>query len=197
MNTAIEFPKAPNRMVIEPVLSDQEFEELCAANDGVRFERTSEGAIVVNPPTGWGSGDLNSEINYQLRAWVKVQQIGGKVLDSSTGVFLPDRSSKSPDAAYLTPAQLSQLTPESRKHFLYVIPAFIIELLSETDRLAAAKQKMEKWIVSGAELAWLIDPKNRKVYIYEQGRIPYEVECDYITAGDPVRGFKLDLTQLW
>jgi Uma2 family endonuclease len=197
MNTAIEFPKAPSRMVIEPVLSDQEFEELCAANSDVRFERTSEGAIVVNPPTAWGSGKRNSEINYQLRAWVKSQRIGGEVLDFSTGVFLPDGSSKSPDAAYLTFGQLSTLGSESEKHFLYVVPAFIIELRSETDRLAEAKRKMELWITSGAELAWLIDTKNRKVYVYEQQHAPYEVVGDHITAGDPIRGFKLDLTEIW
>jgi Uma2 family endonuclease len=197
MSTSIQLPKAPSRMVIEPVLSDQEFEELCAANDGVRFERTSEGAIVVNPPTGWGSEDLNAEIITQLRTWVKSQHIGGIALGSSVGIFLPDGSSKSPDAAYLTLAQVSKLTPESRKHFLHIVPAFVIELLSETDRLAAAKRKMELWIASGAELGWLIDPKNRKVYVYEQRNAPYEVVGDHITAGEPVLGFKLDLTQIW
>jgi Uma2 family endonuclease len=184
-------------MVLEPVLSDQDFEELCAANDDVRFERTSEGAIVVNPPTAYGRGIRNARIIYQLMTWVESQRLGGEVVDSSTGIFLPDTSSKSPDAAYLTPLQVSQITTEEEKHFLRIVPALVIELRSETDKLIEAKRKMESWIANGVELGWLIDTKNRKVHVYEQRLAPYEVVGDQITAGDPIRGFKLDLTKIW
>jgi Uma2 family endonuclease len=197
MSTGIEIPKTTQRMVLEPVLSDQAFEDLCAANEGVRFERTPEGAIVVNPPTAYGSGKRNSEIIYQLKAWLRTQHVGGEVIDSSTGIFLPDRSSVSPDAGYLTHAQVSTLGPEEEKHFLRIVPAFIIELRSETDNLGESKRKMESWIANGAEVAWLIDPKNRKVYVYEQRLAPFEVVGDRITAGEPANGFTLDLTLIW
>lgn len=101
MSTSLEIPKVPLRMVLEPSLTDGEFEELCAANSDVALERTKEGAILVNAPAGSGSSDGNAEIVYQLRAWWK-QHRQGRVYGSSAGVFLPDGSSLSPDAAYIT-----------------------------------------------------------------------------------------------
>ena len=48
---------------------------------------------------------------------------------------------------------------------VYVCPNFIIKLLLETDRLLKVKQKMERRIKNGAELAWLIDPYRRQVHV--------------------------------
>ncbi|MBK8562531.1 MAG: Uma2 family endonuclease [Saprospiraceae bacterium] len=43
----------------------------------------------------------------------------------------------------------------------------MLEVLSETDSLAKAKKKMkEVWIENGVRLAWLIDPKKERAWIY-------------------------------
>ena len=52
MNTLlrIEAETLPRVLVLDPPVSDAEFEALCRDNDNVRFERTKEGAIRMNPP---------------------------------------------------------------------------------------------------------------------------------------------------
>src|SRR5579862_5695393 len=145
MSTILEIPKLPSSVVLDPPLTDEEFEKLCAANDLVRLERTKEGTIIVNPPAGGDTGSGNSEIITQLGVWWK-QHRQGRVFESSAGFFLPDGSSLSPDAAYATAEQMRGLTKEDRKHFLRLTPAFVIELLSASDSLPQARKKMESWI---------------------------------------------------
>ena len=97
MNT-LEIPKLPSRLILEPPLTDEEFEQMTMANELVKLERTKEGTIVVNPPTGLDSSSGNTEITRQLSNWWR-QHRKGKVFDSNAGFFLSDGSSLSPDGA--------------------------------------------------------------------------------------------------
>ena len=51
MNTLlrIEAETLPRVLVLDPPVSDAEFEALCRENDNVQFERTKEGAIRKAP----------------------------------------------------------------------------------------------------------------------------------------------------
>jgi Uma2 family endonuclease len=128
MSASPAFPRIPDRIILEPVLSDEEFEELCAANGSLRLKRTNEGMILVNAPAGSASREGNSEITYQLRAWRRTHR-RGRVFDSSIGVFLPDGSALGPDAADATVTQVQSLRPGDLDHFLPFAPAFVVELL--------------------------------------------------------------------
>ena len=196
MTAVLEIPKLPNSVVLDPPLSDEEFEELSAANELVKLERDKEGKIIVNPPAGADSGDANSEIICQLRAWWKKQK-HGRVYDSNTGFFLPDGSSLSPDAAYVTAEQMRGVTKEDRKHFLRLTPAFVIELLSASDSPSHSRKKMESWIANGSQLGWLIDPYDRHVWIYEPGRATRLEKADKVAGTGPAEGFVLDLAPVW
>jgi len=82
-------------------MSDEEFEAFCMRNEDVRIERTREGAIRMNPPTGLLTDDGNAEIIHRLRSWWDTHH-RGRVLGSNAGFFLPDGSMLSPDASYLS-----------------------------------------------------------------------------------------------
>ena len=196
MITILEIPKAPASVVLDPPLTDEEFEKLCAANELVKLERTKGGAIVVNPPAGADSSSGNLEINFQLLTWWKQHRLG-RVFDSSAGFFLPDGSSLSPDGAYATEEQMLGLTKEDRKHFLHLTPAFVVELLSFTDSLSRSRKKMESWIANGARLGWLIDPYNRDVLVYESGQPVRAETANQLAGTGPVVGFVLDLSAVW
>jgi Uma2 family endonuclease len=196
MHTILEIPKLPSTVVLDPPLTDEEFEKLCAANDSARLERTKEGKIVVNAPAGGDTSRGNSDINFQLTAWWRTHRRGA-VFDSSAGFFLPDGSVLNPDAAYATAEQMRGLTKEVRKRFLRFTPAFVVELLSPSDRLAEMKRKMELWIANGARLAWLVDPENRTVLVYQPNKPAHAVTGKKVTGTGPVEGFVLDLVEVW
>ena len=196
MSTILEIPKLPSRVVLDPPLTDEEFERLCAANDLVKLERTKEGTIIVNAPAGADSSSGNVEITTQLTIWWK-QHRRGRVFDSSAGFFLPDGAFFSPDGAYATAEQMTGLTKEDRRYFLRFTPAFVIELLSFSDSPQTAQKKMESWIAGGARLGWLVDPYRRNVLVYEPNQAVRVESGENLAGTGPVAGFVLDLAAVW
>jgi Uma2 family endonuclease len=76
-------------------------------------------------------------------------------------------------------------------------PAFVIELLSASDSLSEAREKMETWLSNGAQLGWLIDPYKRNVWLYEAGKSPRLETGDSIAGTGPIEGFVLELADVW
>ncbi|HZP05851.1 MAG TPA: Uma2 family endonuclease [Terracidiphilus sp.] len=197
MNAFLEIPVLPPRsIVLSPPLNDDEFERMSMQCDNASLERSKEGAILVNAPAGGMTSDGNAEIIRQLRNWW-IQQRRGRTFDSNCGFFLPDGSVLSPDAAYVTAEQLSGLTRSQLARFPRLAPAFVIELLSASDRLAEATEKMDAWIANGVELAWLIDPYAKQVRIYRPSADPVIESGNSVAGFGPVQGFVLDLEEVW
>jgi Uma2 family endonuclease len=74
----------------------------------------------------------------------------------------------------------------------------VIELRSKTDRLTRLQAKMSEYIENGAQLGWLIDPAERRVYVYRPGQEAETLENPETVAGDPVLpGFHLQLNEIW
>ena len=197
MNAVIEIPVLPPRsIVLSPPLNDDEFERMCQQAEFASLERSREGTIIVNAPAGGMTSDGNREIITQLSNWWKRRRLG-RAFDSSAGFFLPDGSMLSPDAAYATAEQLKGLTRVDLARFPRLAPAFIVELRSESDSLAASQSKMESWIANGVQLGWLVDPYAKQVHIYQPG-VASRIECGSTIAGSgPVEGFVLDLQEVW
>lgn len=169
----------------------------CRANPDLRVERTAEGEIVLMPPAGFESSFRNSDVTAQLTVWAR-KDGRGVASDSSAQFLLPDGSSLSPDAAWVSKESLRRLTREQRKEFLALCPEFVIEVLSPSDRLKDAKRKMERWIANGVQLAWLIDGDAKTVHVYRRGA-PAKTRrnIQQIAGGGPMDGFVLDLRAIW
>lgn len=179
-------------------LNDEEFYDFCQQNSNLKLERDANGTILIMPNTGGETGDRNSELNFQLRLWNKQHKIG-KVFDSSTAFKLPSTAVRSPDASFVTQERWDALSPDQRKKFPPLCPDFVIELLSESDTLTGAKEKMQNdWMANGCRLGWLIDPFNETTYIYRaDGSIQINRSFDQPLSGEDVLpDFKFDLTEL-
>jgi len=110
-----------------------------------------------------------SSESLRLRNWWRTHR-RGRVVDSNTGVQLPDNSTLVPDAAYARSEQLEGFTPAELSPRPHLCPAFVTELLSETDSIEEARAKMRNWQLNGAALGWLIDPYKKVVQVYEAGK---------------------------
>jgi Uma2 family endonuclease len=186
----------PRTLVFTPPLTEAEFEVLCRESDNIRFERTKEGTICMNPPAGGWTSDGNAEILHQLRSWWDTHE-QGRVFDSSAGFRLGDGSVLSPDASYASAEALSRLAHGELKDFPRLCPDFVIELLSHSDALSKLKQKMEDWMANGAALGWLVEPYGRQVIIYRAGDVPAIVDGISVSGSGPVAGFVLNLSKVW
>ena len=73
----------------------------------------------------------------------------------------------------------------------------MIEIRSGSDNLAPLQGKMRLYIENGALLGWLIDPRNRRVYVYRVGQSDPELLEDPATlSGENVLpGFAFNVAQ--
>jgi Uma2 family endonuclease len=192
----IEYP--PLVVQLRPVLdlTVEQFFELAAINRDLRMELTAGGELIVMPPTGGQTGNRNAEITMQLRQWAKDST--GTTFDSSSGFRLPNGSVRSPDASWVERSRLDALTAEQLDGFIPLCPDFVLELRSPTDNLNALHSKMEEYLDNGARLGWLIDPVDRRVYVYRP-QVPIEQleNPEKITGGPILPGFELDLQEIW
>ena len=186
----------PRTLALDPPVTDAEFEALCRENNGIRLELTKEGIVRMNPPTGGSTSNGNYEIMGQIYEWHR-KHGKGRAFDSNGGFRLPDGSTLSPDASYVSEDRLRTLPKGGLRGFPRVCPDFVIELVSESDPLKAVKEKMNDWIANGALLAWLIDPCQRQVLVFRPGRAPETISGDRIAGEGPAAGLVLDLARVW
>jgi len=194
---AVEVPFVFHLGALSKKFDDADFYELCAANRDLRIERTSDGDIIIMPPTGGDTGKQNFDLVVFFGSWAKADG-SGVGFDSSTAFKLPNGANRSPDVAWVKLSRWNALTAEQRRGFPPVCPDFVVELRSHTDSLSALQDKMQEYIANGAQLGWLIDPIGKKVYVY---RPQTEVEClenpASISGGELLEGFTLDLAEVW
>ena len=190
----------PAKLTLNPELrmNDDEYYAFCMVNEDVRFERTEQGEIIIVPPAGAESDYQSLDVASQLHEWAK-RDGRGKAFGSSVEFILPSRAALSPDAAWVSNSRLSGLSREQRRRFPPVCPEFIIEVMSPSDRLRTAREKMETWLRGGVDLGWLIDADHKSVYVYRPGQTEAELHTGIAKlAGEgPVAGFELALTDVW
>jgi Uma2 family endonuclease len=201
MTTAIVSAEAwPLVVHFGPLLknaSDDDFFEFCQRNRDLRIERTSEGEVIVMPPAGGESGSIEFKLGGAFFGWVEADGTG-LGFSSSTGFRLPNGATRSPDLAWVKSSRWKRLPARQRKRFPPLCPDFVAEVRSENDSLRDLSAKMQEYLDNGARLGWLIDPLEKKVYVYRPGAEPERLDNPETLSGDPVLpGFTLDVRRLW
>ncbi|EAW37123.1 Uma2 family endonuclease [Lyngbya sp. PCC 8106] len=177
-------------------LTDEKFFQLCQNNRDLKFERNSNGDLIIMSPTGGETGSYNAGLTAQLWLWNQEHKLG-KVFDSSTGFKLPNGADRSPDAAWITLERWESLTAEQCKKFIPLCPDFCIELRSASDRLNKIQEKMQEYIDNGLRLGWLINPIDKSVEIYHQNQEVQVLESPTTLSGEDVLpGFILNIQEI-
>ena len=178
-------------------MTNEQFYEFCQANRDLRIERTAKGEVIVMPPAFSDTGNRNIKIAQQLSNWAE-QDGTGEPFDSSAGFTLPNGATRSPDASCIKLERWNVLTAEQKASFAPICPDFVIELRSSSDRLTNLQDKMQEYIDNGALLGWLIDRKNRQVYIYRPNQEPEILDNPETISGSPkLPGFVLQMIKIW
>jgi len=178
-------------------LTDDQFYQLCRANPDVKFERNAKGALIIMPPTGGETGNLNVEIATEFVLWNRQAQLG-KVFDSSTCFKLPNGADRSPDVSWIKQDRWDTLTPEQKAKFPPIAPDFVLELMSPTDSLRTTQNKMQEYMENGVRLGWLINPNTHSAEIYRQGQSVEFLQSPLKLLGEDILpGFALNLQLLW
>ncbi len=177
-------------------VTPEQFDRLCIDNPDLRLELTKDKKLIVMSPTWGESGKQNVSLIVQVGSWNEQTELG-EVFDSSTGYdFTTIGGGKpSPDVSWI---EKSRLAGVSLKQLIPLVPDFVIELRSSTDRLSVLQTKMQEYQRLGVRLGLLINPQDKQVEVYRLGR---EVEViqspNFISCEDVLPGFRLDLTKIF
>ncbi|MDJ0636324.1 MAG: Uma2 family endonuclease [Xenococcaceae cyanobacterium MO_188.B29] len=178
-------------------LSEDSLFDFCQLNSHLRIERTATGELIIMSPAGSETGNRNFKLIQQLANWTDKDGTGIG-FDSSAGFILPNGATRSPDASWIKLSKWNALSDEQKAKFAPICPDFVVEIRSPSDSLKTLQDKMQEYIENGASLGWLIDRKDRQVYIYIPNK---DVECldnpVTVSGGSLLVGFNLDLTKIW
>ena len=179
------------------VMDEDEFYDFCMRNEDLNLELSSEGDLIIMPPTGMESGKLNFELTGVFAAWVR-QDGTGVGFDSSSMFSLPNGAKRSPDLCWIKKERWEALSKKEREKFSPICPDFVVELRSPSDSLKRLQKKMVEYMENGAQLGWLLDPSMRKVYVYKPDAEVEVLDDPETVSGEPLlRGFTLDVRAIW
>jgi Uma2 family endonuclease len=197
MNLALDEIELPVRLRTECPMTDDEFMSFCRANEPLQFERDANGEIIVMSPTGTKGVRIEGRVFLELANWARTDG-RGEAFNSNAGFKLPNSSVRAADAAWVSSRLMSTLSEADVEGFAPICPEFVIEIRSQSDRLPVLQDKMQEWIANGAEVAWLIDPKEKAVTIYRAGQEPEcLIEPSSVQGDGPVAGFELVMGRIW
>jgi Uma2 family endonuclease len=179
---------------------DRAFFDFCAdnAHSTLRFEREADGEVRLMPPSGSETSWVNGRIFFALSRWNEDNGEPGYVFESSSGFVLTNGAVRAPDVSYVEKSRYEALTDEQRAHYPPLAPDFVVEVMSPSDRLRVLQSKMEEYRDNGVPLGWLLDRKNRSVYVYRPGMATEVLtEPTQISAEPELPGFTLDARRLF
>ena len=183
-------------------LTDGLLEELSGLNPHWKIERGHYGELVLTMASGGPSAVIEGEICGEIWAWLKSGG-GGLALGASAGYNVVDPEGgapmRNPDVSWISEAQLEPTGGvPPREGFWNLCPAFVVEVRSPRDTVAAQRRRMADWIRFGAQLGWLVDPQGRALWIYRAGGEPEQLERPAAVSGEQVlEGFVFDFTPIW
>jgi Uma2 family endonuclease len=183
-------------------LTPSQFAEVCAANPEAVLELDADGTLIEMTPTGGTTGARNTCLLARLQNWAR--PCGSfKVFDSSTGFLLPDGAVRSPDASLVRQERWLALSEAERDSFPPLCPDLVVELASPSDQPEALRLKMAAYISNGAQLGWLLLPRQRSVEIWSADpttrapRFHVLSDASRLEAAEEFPGLVIDLEEIW
>jgi Uma2 family endonuclease len=182
-------------------LSDEQFVALCADNRELHLELTAQKELVIMTLPGGKTGLRNDIICRRLGNWAE-KDGKGITFAPLTLFMLPNGARRAPDAAWLRREKWDALTDEQKESIPPLCPDFVVELMSPSDRrpvrFRMIQAKMAEYIENGAQLGWLVDPFEKKVYVYRPHEPVQCLESPSTLYGDPILpGFAFQISEIW
>ena len=183
-------------------LTPDQFAAVCAANPEAVLELDADGTLIEVTPTGGSTSTRNTRLLMRLQLWA--DRLGGwKVFDSSGGFQLSDGSIRSPDASLVRQERWQALSEAERDGFPPLCPDLVVELASPSDQPEPLRLKMASYISNGAQLGWLLLPRQRTVEIWSADpttrapRFSALNDASRLEAAAEFPGLVIDLEEIW
>ena len=162
--------------------------------DGQKYELLG-GELAVSP-TGFQHGYIALRLASALLAFALKHRLG-VVVDSSTGFRMKSGDCLSPDVSFVGKERLGRQKQVSAK-FFQGPPDLVVEVISPGERQKKFKQKLAQYFAGGTRVAWVVNPKDRTVTVYESPEPSRILRADERLDGSPLLpGFTFPIKELF
>src|SRR5918993_2103164 len=142
-----------------------------------------DGAPIELTPAAGKSSRIGSRLYARLADHVEPTEFGWAFPAETGFVLFADRTTvRSPDAAVVRRDRLAE-PPDT---FVPLAPDLAVEVLSPSDRMAAALAKIAMYLDAGVQLVWLINPAFQTVTVFRPDATPAKLTMGDTLDGDDV-----------
>lgn len=155
--------------------------------------------VEMNPPTPY-HGWVCSNVNRMLANYVVEHKLG-RVMGNDSGIITesdPD-TLRGADVAFYSFGRLPP-GPFSRDEYLAVVPEFIVEVLSPSDRWSKVFAKVTEYLNAGVTAVCVLDPNpaSAGATVYRDDRAPEAFAADAeLVVPDVLPGFRVRVCEFW
>ena len=164
-------------------------------NDQAEYEITAQGELKIMPPTGFPGDMHEAEMSAEVVFYARAH--GGLAGGPTSRFILPDRARRGPDAWWMSSERWATAPAEARTPpFVAVMPEFVAEIVSPSNRPAELAEKVRRYLEGGARLIWVINAPRRMVTVHRPGAEPEVLnDPETLEGGDVLPGFTFNVRE--
>jgi Uma2 family endonuclease len=157
---------------------------LCEVVDGVLVEKTM----------GWKESVIAIYLAHLINDFIAGKRLG-VVLGPDGQVRTIGRQVRMADVAFI---RWERIPPEAdQQNVCPVTPDLAVEVLSEGNTTQEIDRKLDEYFSGGAQLAWIVDPRQRIVEVYTARHNPVVLtDSETLDAAPVLPGFTVSIAEL-
>lgn len=169
-------------------------DELLHMPDGDCFELVNGELVEKNmgAVSGWVGNKVSARLDHYSETsggWAFGDGVGYRCYEDPEQV-------RKPDASFVRAGRFEN--DELPEGFITIPPDLAVEVVSPNDRYYEVETKVEEYLEAGVLLVWVINPDNRNVRVFRQGRPPVQLGVgDELTGNDVLPGFRCAVAELF
>ena len=171
-------------------------ELLKLSDDGYRYELV-KGELRKMAPAGSEHGVLTLRLAWRLAQHIEKHELG-VFFAAETGFRIksdPD-TVRAPDVAFVRKERI----PDTGipKGYWQGAPDLAVEVISPSDTYVEVEDKVLDWIIAGASMVWVVNPRHRTVTVHNSLRdSTLLTEEDELNGGDVIEGFQCRVAEIF
>jgi Uma2 family endonuclease len=133
-------------------------------------------------------------IDFLIRLFIKTAQYNqGDNLLTEADTYIDEYRKRIPDLAYFTSQQIKDARNGTK-----VVPAFVIELLSDSESFNDVEIKIQDYFKAGVQNVWYINPKTQTIHSYTSAKtVTIHAGSDECHAAPSVPDFRFIVQDLF
>jgi Uma2 family endonuclease len=177
------------------LLTADEFFALPDPPDGSKQELV-RGRVVTMPNPGWEHGEVQGNVFFCIKSFLKQNPIGRVATESGTVTGRKPDTVRGPDVSYYSKERL----PLDQRVVGYhtEVPDLCVEVISPSNTKKAMRAKIKEYFFAGVRMVWVVDPEDRSVTILrapDEGRTLYDDAT--LDGGEVLPGFSCKVSDLF